>query len=55
MLIIAFGEIKTLQGPTRFLTRLGSVQHGLGQLNQMPDLPDGGDLLVEGGGFVMCP
>ena len=43
MLIVAFGEIKALHGSARFLTGFGSVQHDLGQFDQMTDFPDGGD------------
>ena len=55
MLIVAFGEIKALHGSARFLTGFGSVQHDLGQFDQMTDFPDGGDLLIESGGLVMGP
>ena len=33
MLIVAFGEIKSLHGSAGFLTGFGSVQHGLGQFD----------------------
>ena len=53
MLVIAIGEIGALQRTTGLMTGVGGREHGLGELNQMLRLPDGGDLLIERGRLVV--